>query len=315
MPDKQLELFPNAGLQGLNLPQGPDLRPTDSLGKTMEPFTEYMQQKGFAENTIASFLGDMGLLIKFLGPETALDKCSTQQLERFLDFIRTGRGVPCSPKSLDRRITTLKVFFGWLAEKSVLPNDPAAPLVHYGARSPLPTILVEEQIREVLRVTKAMRDAEEAPDARPHLLITLLLATAIKKAECMRIELHHIDLSDAAQPSVYIHYDKPRQRFKTRRLALPADWPQTLEVYLRRYQPKERLFECTPRNLEYVLHNISTLAYLANPMTFEMLRWTSATQSLREGMDEERLRKRLGLSRIAWQETLPILQKLAEGPL
>ena len=131
----------------------------------------------------------------------------------------------------------------------------------------------------------------------------------------MRITLEQIDLGNPEQPSVYIHYEQPRQRLKSRLLALPADFAATLEVYLRRYQPRERLFECTPRNLEYVLHNVTALAGLRHKVTFEMLRWTSAVRSFQDGMAEDRLRRRLGLSQMAWRQTLPVIEQLAEGPL
>jgi len=64
-----------------------------------------------------------------------------------------------------------------------------------------------------------------------------------------------------------------------------------------------------------VLHTIATVAGLSIALTFDMLRWTSAARSLRAGMESDHLRRRLGLSEIAWQETSPMLNKLIEEPL
>jgi integrase/recombinase XerD len=116
-------------------------------------------------------------------------------------------------------------------------------------------------------------------------------------------------------PSVYIHYEKARQNWKSRRLALSPGFPKTLETYLRRYQPKALLFECTPRNLEYVLRAASLLAGLPVTLSFETLRWTSALRCYKAGMEPDRLRRRLGLSLIAWRETAPVLERLAQKPL
>jgi len=310
----QMELFPLGGIESARLPAAPGLKASDSLSAALDLFQTFMREREFSANTINSFNNDLQLLIGYLGENVALLQCTTRRLESFLQYLQHDRGVPCSAKSLDRRITTLKVFFGWLASHGILANDPAAPLVHHGAASPLPQILSERQVEELLAITRSMRDASEAPDARPHLLVTLILGTAIKKSECMNIALKHLDLGDPAQPSVYIHYEKPRQRFKSRRLALPPDWVPTFEIYMRRYQPKEKLFECTARNLEYVLHTTAMLANQSEMLTFETLRWTSAVGSAKAGMDPERLRKRLGLSRISWQQTWPILKKLGETP-
>ena len=307
-------MFPLAASVSPSLPRL-SLDATDPLYKALEPFAAYMADKEFAENTIKAFLNDIKLFVEFMGAETPIIECSTNKLKRFVRYLQIERGVPCSPKSLDRRVTTLKVFFGWLAHYDVIPADPSAPLIHQATGPRLPTALNDAQIRALLSVTKSMRDAPVAPDARPHLLVTLLISTGIKKAECMRLTLEHIDLSNPERPTIYIHYDKPRQRFKARRIALPAEWAETLQRYLKRYQPRDYLFECTPRNLEYVLHSVSTLTRLPRKLTFEMLRWTSAVTSFKAGMDEEHLRKRLGLSRISWRETLPIIQHLAEEPL
>jgi integrase/recombinase XerD len=315
MGTEQLELFPLGVARTADAPAEPILPSSAPLSAAMEPFTGYMRQRELATNTIKSFLNDLKLFAAFIGPQTPLRDLTTRKLEQFLDYLERGRGVPCSPKSLARRITTLKVFFGWLARGSVLPTDIAAPLPQHEAVSPLPQILSDRQVEEVLSVTSSMRDAPESPDARPHLLVTLVLDAALKKSECMRLRLHDIDLSESGKPVVVVQYDKPRQRFKARRLALPAEWAETLQPYLRRYQPRERLFECTPRNLEYVLHTVSVLANLPTMLTFETLRWTSAVRSFRQGMDEEHLRKRLGLSRVSWQIDLPIIRKLGEGPL
>ncbi len=316
MSAKQFELFSLENLKELDLPQGPALSASSPLKDTFAPFQEYMDQKEFTENTVRCFLSDMRLFVEFAGPATPLSDCSTERLREFLHYLQEERDAPCSPKTLDRRITTLKVFFEWLSHYDILPHDPAEALEHRQARSPLPHILSEAQIQATLSVTRAMRDADEAPDARPHLLIILILSTGIKKGECMDIALQHIDPGGPdTPPSVYIHYDEPRLLFKRRRLALPEDWIDTLEIYLRRYQPQEKLFECTARNLEYVLHKVSNLANLRRNITFEMLRWTCAARNYREGMDDERLRKRLGLSEVAWADTLSTIQKLAEGPL
>jgi integrase/recombinase XerD len=67
--------------------------------------------------------------------------------------------------------------------------------------------------------------------------------------------------------------------------------------------------------LEYVLRDTAHLAGLHDGVSFEMLRWTCAVRDFRSGMDPEHLRKKLGLSKISWYETLEKLKKLAEPAL
>ena len=290
------------------------LRPTSSLRSAMGQFEVYMQLQGFAENTIKAFLSDLNILVEFVGVGTAVGVISTNDLNRYAHWLVHDRGVPCTPKSLARRITTLKVFFGWLTETGVLPDDPSDAVVHKPAMSPLPKIPSDVEIERVLAVVKGMRHAEK-PDARPHLLIGLLLSTGIKKGECMNIVMNHLDLSDHTQPVLWIRYANPRRRHKERRLRLPVWWPPVLAEYRTQYQPQEVLFPCTARNLEYVLRNVAEQADLPHGLSFEMLRWTCAVRDYQAGMEPDKLRQKLGVSKITWREMKVKIARLAAPPL
>jgi len=224
------------------------------------------------------------------------------------------RGVPCNLKSLARRVTALKVFFGWLAETEVLSSDPAAPVVHRPVTTPLAEVLSDAEVERVLGVTQALRHAEK-PDARPHLLMTLLLHTGIKKSECMNIVMNHFDFSDPAQPVLWIRYANPRRRHKERKLRLPAWWPAVLAEYRAQYQPQEALFPCTARNLEYVLTGVAQQAGLPGGLSFEMLRWTCAVRDYRAGMEADKLRQKLGISKVTWREVGVKVTQLASPAL
>jgi len=126
--------------------------------------------------------------------------------------------------------------------------------------------------------------------------------------------LRDIDRS-GSEPTVLIRYSNPRMQHKERKLAFAKELLPVLDQYLEKYQPQENLFECTPRNLEYVLADISELAHLPQQVSFEMLRWTSALRDFRDGMDHDHLRKKMGLSKITWRETSEKLAKLADPGL
>jgi integrase/recombinase XerD len=182
----------------------------------------------------------------------------------------------------------------------------------------LPRILNNEQIAKVQAITRQMiagKEPRDKPDPRPHLLFTLLLHTGIKKQECMGIKLGHIDTVNPDGPVVHIRYDKPRMQYKERRLRLPPGWTQVLAEYRRRYEPQEFLFPCTARNLEYVLTNVAKQADLPEGLSFEMLRWTCAVRDFQARVDPDRLRRKLGLSKMSWKETEPKIIRLAEPPL
>lgn len=290
------------------------LTASSSVTAALAPFEQHMIQRGFTQHTINAFLGDLKLFVRRWGKRTSLGALTTHDLNDLLRWLDQERGVPCSPKSYARRVTTLKVFFAWLKEAQVLPADLSETVVQVPAASPLPLILYESQIEDVLAITRGLMSAEK-PDARPHLLVTLVLHTGIKKGECMAIEFSHLDLSDPKAPVLFVRYEDPRNRLKERRLRLPEEWPAALAAYRAQYTLKERLFPCTPRNLEYVLRDVAQLANLPTGLSFEMLRWTCAVRDFAAGMDEDHLRRKLGLSPISWRDTLEKVRKLAEPPL
>lgn len=314
----QLPLFPQKGIRGEKEPvianrAGP-FHSGSSLGATIGAFHDHMLQQGFSENTIKAFLADLRLLGRYSSRSTPIGELGTQELKDFLTWMVHYRGVPCSPKTYARRVTTLKVFFNWLREANVLGYDPAASLLHKRVVTPLPQILHDNQVEQLLSAAYDLMMGEK-PDARPFLLTSFLLQTGIKKGECMGVALSDIDRSNPAAPLVYIRYKNPRMHHKERKLALSPKLIPAFDRYLADYQPRQYLFECTARNLEYVLHDTAQRAGLGEGVSFEMLRWTCALRDYRSGMDPDRLRKKLGLSQISWYDTEDKLRKLTEPAL
>lgn len=289
------------------------LNPRSTLSEASAEFERHMQQQALSENTIKAFRYDLNILSEYLGKRRALGEISLDDLQKFVQWLQHERGVPCNVKSLARRITTLKVFFGWLAESAVLPADPAASLIQVQFTTPLPEVLYDEQVEQLLAATHMLRRAAK-PDARPHLLVSLLLATGIKKGECMAIVLNHLDLSE--QPAaVWIRYANPRYRLKERKLKLDPAWPGVLEEYKAQYAITDKLFPCTARNLEYVLADAGQVAQINRPVSFEALRWTCAVRDYKDGMASDELRRKLGLSEITWRQAAAKLAQLAAPAL
>ncbi len=315
---RQLPLFPEPGRPGERGPavaHPPPLAPGASLASAVGAFRDHLVRRQFSSHTVRAFTSDLRLLMRFLGPATPIDRIRTKELRDFLTHLREGRGVPCSPKSYRRRVTTLKSFFRWLHEGGYIPADPAAPLILRPAPTPLPDILYEEEIERLLAAARARRNDPEHPDARPYLLFTLLLKTGIKKGECVNIRLEHLDLSRPHEPVVYIRYDDARHAHKERKLALPDDFAEVFAEYRVQYAPETHLFECTARNLEYVLRRLAEEAGVTKGCSFEMVRMTCAVRDWQSGMEPDRLRQKLGLSEITWRETAPKIEKLAAPPL
>ncbi|GAB4503188.1 MAG: hypothetical protein Fur0043_01800 [Anaerolineales bacterium] len=288
------------------------LTPQSGLMPAIRAWEMYLNDQGRSPNTLKAFLSDIRLLTQFLAPDRSLESITTNDLNRYFDWMEKERLVPCSPKTLARRITSTKSFFRWLHQYGVLLIDPAEKVMQRSVTSPLPTVLTEEETRAVLQVADRYR-RNRKPDARPYTLLSLLLATGVKKSECLGIHLNHIDQDAPEGPFVFIRYASPTNRYKERKLTLPENWLTPYEEYLSQYNPTDRLFPWSPRRLEYLLEDIGEEAGLNEKhLSFDMCRWTSALLDYRTGMESEKLRQKLGISKIQWREVNLKLRQLSQ---
>lgn len=269
----------------------------------------FLHDQGRSPNTIKAFLSDVNLLNQFIAPDKTIGSITTDDLNRFFEWMEKRRGVPCSPKTLSRRITSVKSFFRWLHQYGVLTIDPAEKVAQRSAVSPLPQVLTEEEYESVLLAADRHRRGNK-PDARPYALLALLLTTAIKKSECLGIHINHIDLDGKNGPFLFVRYASPANRYKERKIELTEDWTAAYNEYFAQYQPVDKLFPWSPRRLEYLLEDIGEEAGLSKHLSFDMCRWTCALRDYQAGIEPDRIRQKLGVSKIQWRELFIKLKQL-----
>ncbi len=280
------------------------------LTSAIKSWEMFLADQGRSPNTIKAFLSDVRLLTTFLPESVTLGKVTTKDLNRYFEWMEKERDVPCSPKTLARRITATKSLFRWLHQYGVLVVDPAEKVAQRSAISPIPTVLTPKEYDEVLLVADRHRRAQK-PDARPYALVYLLLSTGIKKSETLGILLEHLELDSPNGAQVFIKYATPANRYKERKLILPDDWIPAYEEYIAQYSPEEKLFPWSPRRLEYLLEDISNEAGLTKHLSFDMCRWTCALNDFCAGEEPDKIRQKLGVSKIQWRELFIKLKKLA----
>jgi integrase/recombinase XerD len=290
---------------------------TDSAhitGKTLFPtaingWEMFMYDQGRSPNTVKAFLSDVRLLTHFLAPDQSIGNITTDDLNRFFTWMEKERGIPCSPKTLSRRITSVKSFFRWLRQHGVLSIDPAEKVLQRSAISPLPQVLTNDEYEAVLLAADRQRRKDKA-DARSFTLLHLLLATGIKKSECLGVHVNHIDLDARSGPHVFIRYASPANRYKERKIELPEDWIVAYKEYLAQYRPVDQVFAWSPRRLEYLLEDIGVEAGLTKHLSFDMCRWTCALRDYQSGVEADAIRQKLGVSKIQWRELFIKIRQL-----
>jgi len=287
----------------------PHINATTSIPAAMKFWQIYLADQEKSEYTIKAFLGDLGLLIQFLPPDIAIGDITTSDLNRFVDWLENGRGnnISCSPKSLSRRITTLKSFFRWLFKHSRIESNPAEKIVQHTVISPLPEVLTSIELELILETSDQIRYSEKH-DTRPNALLKLLLETGIKKSECLNIKRSHIETN--GESYLFVRYADGRDRNKERKIPLSGEFIEIYQEYLDQYNPDEKVFPWSPRRLEYILEDISTAAGINKHLSFSMCRWNSALSDWKNGVEKDAIRQKLGISKIQWREIKMKLQQL-----
>ena len=281
------------------------------LPPAIQAWKIYLHDQGRTNNTLKAFSADLSLLADFLPPDKPLGQISTKDLEDFLDWLQNDRNVPCSPKTLSRRITSIKSFFRWLTVNGVLSHNPAEKIVQKTVVSPLPEVLTAAEQEKVLDAAEAMRTAAN-PDLRPYVLLRLLLETGLKKGECLHLMTNHVELEGPEAPRIFVRYSSPRYRYKERNIPVSSEWAEAYREYIQRYDIKNQVFPWSQRRLEYLLEDVGNAAGLDKHLSFDMCRWTSALNDLTAGIDTDKIRQKLGISKIQWREVYAKLQSLAK---
>ena len=280
------------------------------LQPAVQAWKFFLRDQGRSHHTLKAFSADLLLLEEFLPTDKQIGQISTKDLEDFLSWMEKDRGVPCSPKTLSRRITSLKSFFRWLTQYAVLAVDPAEKLVQKTVVSPLPIVLTAEEVETALLAADSLRSSAN-PDPRPYTLMLLLLETALKKSEVLNLKSNHLELDNPDEAFIYVRYPNQRYRFKERKVEVSPRWVEAYQQYAEKYQIKEQVFPWSQRRLEYLLEDITNAAQMEKHISFDMLRWTSALSDLVTGVEHDKIRQKLGISKIQWREVKSKLRSLA----
>ncbi len=286
------------------------ITPQTAFAPAINSWRIYLEDQGNSIHTVKAFIADIRLLASFLPPDRPVGVVSTSDLNNFLHWMQTARGVPCSPKTLSRRITSLKAFFRWLHQYGVLIMDPAEKVLQKSVFSPIPVVMTPEETQTMLEAAEGHRAAAK-PDGRPYALLLLLLETGIKKNECLGLGINHIDEKSPSGPLIFVRYPSPQHRYKERKISVSPDWLQVFHEYKAQYGITDQLFPWSPRRLEYILEDLGEEAGLDKHVSFDMCRWTCALSDWQAGIDHNKIRQKLGISKIQWREVKNKLEHLA----
>lgn len=156
-------------------------------------FSEYLTSRRRARATIVAYGKDIEQVTTFLanmGKKT-MSEVTRDELEAFLKKLAADR---YTPKSISRKINSIKTFFRFLKASGAITLDPAIEIEHPKYEIKPPRILSKIEYR-------ALRDACRS-DIRIYAIVELFLQTGIRIGELAALTLADVkgnDLHIAAQ--------------------------------------------------------------------------------------------------------------------
>ena len=299
-----------------------------SMPKTLEEavveYAAHLRRRSLSENTRKAFLGDVRIFMRYINlsprgsSETkqakTLGEVTSDDIRDFISDLERGN-VSRSPKSVERRLTSLKVMFKWLYETGCLLRDPAETVAYKPYMDALPEFLSKNEVKAVIEAARQV-SGNERLEMRPLTAIMLVLDTGIKKSECLELRREFILKEQDGRSRIIVRYEQQHLKFKNRSIYLSDECAQVIDAHIQQYTTLDTLFDCTGRNLEYLFNRkVAPLAGIG-ALTFEMLRWTCAvTDYQADELRADQLQVKYGLSDVGWAEMeAKLVRLLHHGP-
>jgi integrase/recombinase XerC len=159
----------------------------------IEAFFNFMQyEKRSSVQTITSYRTDLDQYCKYLlfqYESDAPEKASSDMLRSWVvSLMEEGM----NPSSINRKIATLRSFYGFLRRKRLITSDPSKLLSSLKMRKKIPLFL-EEKAMETLFDTALF--TEDFEGVRDQCILELFYGTGIRLSELIGLDIPDIDFS------------------------------------------------------------------------------------------------------------------------
>ena len=307
------------------------------MDRTISSFLQHLiVEKGFSRNTSDAYRNDLGQFWDFLkdhsnnypgdtshsdlnhdGKESSKGaaiwgKVDIDVLNKYIEDLRIRKGYRDTTTA--RKIASIKSFFGFLSENSIISEDPTESLGSPRIGRTLPKFLPEEDVTKLLDTAYKSGTNEGHRDA---VIMELLYATGLRVGELVSLNMQDVDVSEA-----YI-----RCMGKGSKERIVHLYPKALEE-LRRYLKNARVALLGHRRTEpslfvnhrgerltrqwvwTILKTYAQKAGITQNITPHTLRHSFATHLLQNGASLRHVQELLGHSSIS---TTQVYTHLTDG--
>ena len=255
-------------------------------------FITYLStEKRFSEHTIKSYTTDLKQFTSFLSSEfQIIDEVYEISFQIIRTWIASLLEKGINPRSVNRKISTLKTYFKFLIREGELIENPMMKVVAPKSKKRLPVFIEEDQIASLLN---EVQFEEGFVGQRNKLIIELFYVTGIRLSELINIKISDVDFNNQSIKVL-------GKRNKERIIPLSSNVINDLNLFIKSNKQNKYLFtnlegDKLYNKLVYRLVNkyIGEISSV-NKKSPHILRHTFATHMLNNGADINAIKELLG---------------------
>ena len=265
----------------------------------VEAFLNFLQhEKRSSAHTVTSYKTDLDQLCKYLLFQYECEIPGTATSVMLRSWVVSLMEEGLNPTSINRKIASLRSFYGFLRRKKIIDSDPTKTLSALKMRKKLPSYVEEKAIEVLFEQTEF---SDDFIGLRDRCILELLYGTGIRLSELIGLEIRDLDLSGRTL-RVY------GKRSKERLVPISHTLVKILTQYLLVRSPEEDtgcvILTDAGKAMYPVFVQRIVKKYLSAVTTLSqksphVLRHTYATHLLNRGADLNAIKELLGHANLA----------------
>ncbi|MCY7421908.1 MAG: tyrosine-type recombinase/integrase [Chitinophagaceae bacterium] len=160
----------------------------------LQPFLDYLRfEKRYSHHTLISYQNDLEQFFQYLKSQFDGPELKDIKVVFVRSWLAEMRGENMLPKSLNRKISSLKSFFKYQVRLGELSQSPMTTIVSPKVKKRLPSFVTQDDMQKLKETIPEPGSWKEKTDK---ILLEILYNTGMRLSELVNLKEHHIDFGN-----------------------------------------------------------------------------------------------------------------------